>query len=80
MSVIVKDMEMPKYCSDCPLLDGETGRCNILKITVCDYIPKDCPLVEVVQCKECKHFDICNLGEDGFCNIGKRKEGTYNVK
>lgn len=57
MSVIVKGMEMPKYCYDCPLQDGETGRCNILKITVCDYIPKECPLVEVVRCRECKWSD-----------------------
>lgn len=55
MSVIVKGMEMPEYCYDCPLHDGENGRCNILGITVLDYIPKACPLVEVVRCKECKH-------------------------
>lgn len=46
MSVIVKGMKMPKDCYDCPLHDGETGRCNILGITICDYIPKECPLVE----------------------------------
>ena len=56
MSVIVKGMEMPKDCYDCPLHDGETGRCNILGITVFDYIPKECPLVvEVVHCNECKY-------------------------
>lgn len=47
MSVIVKGMEMPKDCFDCPLCNGENGRCNILGITVSDYIPKECPLVEV---------------------------------
>ncbi len=48
MSVIIKDMEMPKVCFDCPCHDGETGRCNILKITT-DYIPKNCPLEEVAD-------------------------------
>ena len=86
MSVIVKGMEMPKDCYDCPLHDGENGRCNILGITVCDYIPKECPLVEVVHCKDCKF----NQNEDGttgcdfhnfwcayddcYCNFGQRRE------
>lgn len=55
MSVIVKGMEMPKYCYDCPLQDGEDGRCNILGIIVYD-IPKECPLIEVVRCEDCEHY------------------------
>lgn len=89
MSVIVRGMEMPKDCYDCPLHDGETGRCNILGITVCDYIPKECPLVEVVRCKDCKHsrtddsnYDCyrCELTPgrahfaSGFCGMGERKD------
>ena len=89
MSVIVKGMEMPKYCYDCPLQDGETGRCNILGITVYDYIPKECPLVEVIECKDCKHVRTFDINPDryhceftpgythcagGFCEKGERKE------
>ena len=55
MSVIVKDMEKPQHCYECLLQDKEDGRCNILGIAVCDYIPKECPLVEVINCKYCKH-------------------------
>ena len=90
MSVIVKGMEMPKYCYDCPLQDGETGICNILKMTVYD-IPKECSLVEVIECKNCKHNphniidDVCPfVDEDGyvkafpnddfFCKYGERRE------
>lgn len=91
MSVIIKNMEMPKDCYDCPLHDGETGRCNILGITVCDYIPKGCPLVEVVRCKDCKHSKIddvyldcyrCDLPPvyhhfaSGFCERGERKDNA----
>ena len=60
MSVIVKGMEMPDSCYgcySCPLHDGEFGMCNILKITIDDDIPKECPLVEVVQCKDCKYHE-----------------------
>lgn len=84
MSVIIKGMEMPKNCYDCPLHDGEIGRCNILGTTVCDYIPKECPLVEMVQCKNCKYWkyekainqSMCKNGipshdPNGFCHHAK---------
>lgn len=90
MSVIVKGMEIPEYCFDCPLHNGENGRCTILGITVCDYIPKACPLVEVVRCKECKHgrpykhtkeyvscevdCDPIDRDSDFYCADGKRRE------
>ena len=85
MSVIVKGIEMPKYCYDCPLQDGETGMCNRLGITVYDYIPKQCPLVELVRCKDCwkrNDEDFCpmvsdncyppELPDDWFCKDGER--------
>lgn len=82
MSVIVKGMEMPKNCYDCPLHDGEYGVCNILIMTVCDYIPKECPLVEMVHCKDCKYAEFIDdritcdyttewLDPDGFCHHAK---------
>lgn len=89
MLVVVKGMEMPKYCYDCPLQDNETGRCNILGITVCDYIPKTCPLVEVSECKYCKHSRTDDSVYDcyhceftpgyahfasGFCEHGERRD------
>lgn len=77
MLVIVKGMEMPKHCYDCPLQDGETGRCNILGITVYD-IPKECPLVEVVRCKDCERwvtFDR-NKAEYGLCQKRSQLEAT----
>lgn len=52
---------------------------NAIEMAKRDYLHKT-DTIEIVRCKECKHFDICNLGEDGFCSIGKRKEETYNVK
>ena len=49
MSVIVKDMRMPKTCMDCPLSDGEYGWCDVdNSIGTCnDEKPKDCPLIDV---------------------------------
>jgi hypothetical protein len=48
--MIAINMEMPKSCADC-----ERG-------SICGYglgygRPDDCPLVEIVTCKDCKHWD-----------------------
>ena len=75
MSVIVKGMEMPKYCYDCPLQDGETGICNILGTTVYD-IPKECPLVEVVRCKDCDNWTDEN-GREGLCQVWSDFEDAH---
>lgn len=41
------DIEMPKYCYDCPCHNGENGRCNITGDSTYDKRPFDCPLKEV---------------------------------
>ncbi len=38
--------ELPESCWDCFCQDSENGRCKILGKYV-DYVPKDCPLVDV---------------------------------
>ena len=69
MSILIKGMEMPKSCMDCPFkgFDRAKGRGNICTINdsitlhaVLDGIDVkfvrmgDCPLVPVVRCKDCK--------------------------
>lgn len=63
MSVIVKDMQMPKACMLCPIYDGEYGECGVLhdrylfpflsedtyRYDATKEIHKDCPLVERPQ-------------------------------
>lgn len=44
--ILIKGMEMPEYCYDCPLHNSEYGSCNILDRATIDP-PRDCPLVEV---------------------------------
>lgn len=41
------DIELPKYCYDCPCHNGENGRCNITGDSTFDKRPFDCPLKEV---------------------------------
>lgn len=83
--IAIKEMKMPNSCSECNLTTRKTWNyaCSInLKDIDCTETkrPKDCPLVEVVTCKECKHNyeDTCDI--DGlevcdahFCANGKRE-------
>jgi len=77
--VAVKGMKMPESCSDCDFCHG-----HLCKRTGADVVanPKDnCPLIEIVTCKDCKHNckNIC--GVDGsrvtdnfYCAGGERGE------
>ena len=82
--VAIKGMEIPKNCMDCPLFDGEYGDCNIIGGTKADATEEraeNCPLVEIVTCKDCKHNNknICDVDgsrvTDNFhCAGGERRE------
>lgn len=47
MSILIKGMNMPESCEMCPI-EG------------CEYINGKftCPLIEIVQCKDCKWFEL----------------------
>ena len=92
--VALKDMELQTDCQKCPFMatDGidelSPMMCLALWATkhevkhcVQGKILDDCPLVEIVTCKDCKHNDedtcyIDGLGvcDDYFCSSGERKE------
>ena len=70
--VAIKGMKMPENCMECPLFDGEYGDCNIIGETKADATEEraeNCPLVEIVTCKDCKYWDK----EEGYC---KPSSGT----
>lgn len=68
MSVLIKEMEMPKSCKSCDLLQDYDGDMycplnNYLNFgdieNVPDYVMSGCPLSaqpEVIRCKDCKHW------------------------
>lgn len=99
MGVYIKGMEMPKSCDVCDFVydlnEGDLGIHNYcgfpgIGVYVDDCIAtrhKDCPLGEVVHCKDCKwytdsahidHSKMCKLlgvypAPDGYCYAGKRR-------
>ena len=70
--------EIPKNCSDCDFCHG-----HLCKRTGIDIVanPKDnCPLVEIITCKDCKWnenstcIDGFGVADDYFCAGGKKRE------
>jgi len=82
--VAIKGMKMPENCIECLLFDDEYGDCNVMGETKADATEeraKNCPLVEIVTCKDCKHnsdntctIDCCGIADDYFCGIAERRE------
>ena len=73
--IAIPNMEKPKDCEEC----------YISKYIPCNTDYRDCPLIEIVRCEECKHFNEethgCNRNpsvnawwETDFCSYGERKE------
>lgn len=107
MSVLIKGMDMPETCMDCPFkgFDRAGGRGNICTIdesitlhAVLDGVDVkfirmgDCPLVEVVHCKDCTYMErgvkdsnevwCCwhdsRMMESDFCSRGIKEQGDGN--
>lgn len=82
--IAIKGMEMPKGCIGCKIGDSVLNCPCKGSTLIFDYQDKrhpDCPLVEVVTCKECKYcyenscdFDGWGVNDDYFCAKGERIE------
>ena len=84
----IKEMEMPKCCHwDCPLCNGDGGACMLgaydNKTDTKKERAKDCPLVEIVTCKDCKYYrnslEHCTLwcshtNDNFYCADAERRE------
>lgn len=85
--IAIKDIEMPKCCHwDCPLCNEAGGACQLKDVRTSDKErPINCPLVEIVTCKDCTNYvkgaldeEICLRGhelihENFYCADGWRK-------
>ena len=85
--MIAINIEMPKRCWDCPIshvdeidyyICGEIGK-NVYLYA--NEIHPDCPLVEIVTCKDCKYNKngVCPnyrhfVDDDFYCADGERRE------
>ena len=85
--IILKGMEPQTDCQKCPFMatDGADKLSPMMCIALwatkhCTQgkILDDCPLVEIITCKDCKHNDEDTCYIDGlndyFCSSGERRK------
>lgn len=62
--------EMPSCCLwDCPLAREDGGACQLADVRTSNKgRPKDCPLIEIVTCKDCKHGTKLNNYDYYLCD------------
>ena len=65
MGIYIPNMEKPKNCRTCNFKSNKEGECWFVRYDI------DCPLIEIIHCKDCKWFGI----DDGmtFCNVWLRE-------
>lgn len=87
--IAIKGMEKPESCWDCPILCKENGQCKKTeKYIYGNDIPADCPLTEIVTCKDCRYcchitntpkvllcekHNCQQVSKNFYCADGKRK-------
>lgn len=79
--IAIKDMEMPKNCVECDHLDlREALGCQLIYsgCANCGRHP-DCPLVEIITCKDCKHnaYQIAKIRDSEPTRIYCRKHKIH---
>lgn len=89
--VAIKEMEIPKRCEECKFCSrqktndyGSFGECLLQKNKRVNCLAwsrdDECPLVEVITCKDCKHndenvctIDGCTVTDNYFCECAERR-------
>lgn len=81
MGVYIPNVEIPRGCNSCPLVMEIDNTCS-LTMGGCtkDERPPHCPLIDIVHCGECKHYDfgLCSklhlvTDPENFCSDGERR-------
>lgn len=59
--IAIKGMKIPKSCIGCGIRSGvfcyyKKTPFELNEVDMLDERPSDCPLVEIVTCKECKYY------------------------
>lgn len=85
--IAIKGMEMPTSCKECMLNNVDSpwfGLCRTTGNNVIEYKDSrhpNCPLTEIVTCKDCKYnyenscdYDGWGVNDDYFCAKGERRK------
>ena len=84
--MLIIDRAMPRTCSECFCYDIEYSLCQASEhnnLTSEDMVHKPCwcPLTEIVQCKDCEHWDMIAGGNGVIKAIGTcdRRPGQMSM-
>ena len=85
--IAIKEMNIPNRCAKCKfcLRQGTNGKCLLQENKRVSWLAwnrdDNCPLVEIVTCKNCKYNDenVCTIDgygitDDYFCASAMRKD------
>ena len=94
--IAIPNMEIPKTCGECELRALDEWEDEYCVILVDDILVPyermlDCPLIEIVQCKECKWLGVDDgmpfcywwlreIEPDVFCSYGERRADEHNTE
>jgi len=69
--IALKGIKMPQNCSECQFKANDYV-CGLLDCAFsCNHFKErnyNCPLVEIVTCKDCKYCDFDDSDQTFFCN------------
>lgn len=89
MAIIVENMNMPSTCTMCWISNICQEHIHDLKHIGYDKRLDDCPLRDVVRCKDCRHYsadgwgygncyrssvEYLRMADNGYCSYGERRE------
>ena len=87
--MIAIDIELPKDCRDCPLCEymsgiGRTWCKATPMILADDFKPiqfdgrhEECPIIEIIQCRFCIHFEHDTAQGKCWCHVNGNTVPTY---
>lgn len=75
--IAIPNMEKPKGCCECPIAISYLD-CLMEKKYVCPIgHTDDCPIIEVVPCKECKFSHMTYGGQCKYCDMTLDDDDNY---
>lgn len=80
MGVYIKDLAMPELCKECPF------KTCFIRVNIKSYVclinggeceKTDCPLIEIIPCKECKNSHMTYDGKCKYCDLERDDDDNF---
>lgn len=71
MGIYIPKMDKPKNCRACNFKSNKEGECWFV------HDENDCPLIEIIPCKECKNSHMTYDGKCKYCDLEKDDDDNF---